>query len=191
MELRRYFDILWRRKWIVLLTLVVTMAAVVIGTNQVTPIYQASTTLRIAASAGGNLNYSEYVYAAQLMNTYVEIVTSGPVLNELGTKLSLKELPVITAVVIPNTELVMITVESSNPKTAAKAANTLAEILISESKDLYTGGGKTSQEVLGEELIKAQVALDQTRDAYARLIIHTPAATGEIETTKQLLQLNQ
>ncbi|MBL0344096.1 GNVR domain-containing protein [Candidatus Villigracilis affinis] len=172
-------------------TLVVTMAAVVIGTNQVTPIYQASTTLRIAASAGGNLNYSEYVYAAQLMNTYVEIVTSGPVLNELGTKLSLKELPVITAVVIPNTELVMITVESSNPKTAAKAANTLAEILISESKDLYTGGGKTSQEVLGEELIKAQVALDQTRDAYARLIIQTPAATGEIETTKQLLQLNQ
>lgn len=191
MELRRYFDILWRRKWIVLLTLVVTMAAVVIGTNQITPIYQASTTLRIAASAGGNLNYSEYVYAAQLMNTYVEIVTSGPVLNELGTKLSLKELPVITAVVIPNTELVMITVESSNPKTAAKAANTLAEILISESKDLYTGGGKTSQEVLGEELIKAQVALDQTRDAYARLIIQTPAATGEIETTKQLLQLNQ
>ncbi|MBK7318705.1 GNVR domain-containing protein [Candidatus Villigracilis affinis] len=63
--------------------------------------------------------------------------------------------------------------------------------MISESKDLYTGGGKTSQEVLGEELIKAQVALDQTRDAYARLIIQTPAATGEIETTKQLLQLNQ
>ncbi|MBK7318704.1 Wzz/FepE/Etk N-terminal domain-containing protein [Candidatus Villigracilis affinis] len=120
MELRRYFDILWRRKWIVLLTLVVTMAAVVIGTNQVTPIYQASTTLRIAASAGGNLNYSEYVYAAQLMNTYVEIVTSGPVLNELGTKLSLKELPVITAVVIPNTELVMITVKLE-PKNSGKS----------------------------------------------------------------------
>jgi capsular exopolysaccharide synthesis family protein len=191
MELKQYMDILWRRKWMILFTVIAIMAAVGVYTRKQTPMYRSSTVIRIAASNSGGLSYSDYVYATQLMNTYVEIATSRPILDELKEQLDLNYLPAITAEVIPNTELVKITAESANPALAANAANALTDILISESRELYSGGGKSSQEILGEQLVKAQTELDQTRDAYARLIIKTPAPTGEIETTRQLLQLNQ
>lgn len=191
MQLKQYLDILWRRKWILFFAILVTMGIVGVYTQTQTPMYRSSTIVRIAASTSGGLSYSDYVYATQLMNTYVEIATSRPILEELKGKLEVNYLPVITAEVIPSTELVRITAESANPTLAANAANILAEILISESRELYSGGGKSSQDILGEQLLKAQVELDKTRDAYTRLIIQTPAPTGEIETTRQLLQLNQ
>ena len=191
MELRNYFSILFRRKWIIILTVVITMTVVVIGTQLQTPVYQASTTLRIAASAGGPQNSAVYTYNEQLMNTYVEIATSRPVLEELAKRLQVSQPPIVKAEIIPNTELIKISVDDTNPKMAAAAANTLADILMAQSNQLYTGGGKTSQEVLGEQLAIAQADLDQTRKDYGKLIIQTPAAPGQISATGQLLQLKQ
>ena len=55
MELQSYFEILWRRKWIVVLvTLLMTAAAV--GFNYITtPTYSSATTLRVATT-GGNID---------------------------------------------------------------------------------------------------------------------------------------
>jgi polysaccharide biosynthesis transport protein len=188
MELKDYFEILWRRKWIIICTFLVTVAAVVIGTRIMTPIYQASTTLRIAASAVGPQNSSIYTYNDQLMNTYVDITVSRPVLDELMTYLGAGQPKNIQAERLPNTELMKITVESTDPKLTATAANTLADILIEQSNQLYTGGGKTSQDVLGEQLAKAQADLDQTRQMFGTLMIQTPAAPGQIEVVRGLIQ---
>lgn len=57
MDLKQYFDILWRRRWVIVFTAAATMVAVVANTRAQTPMYRASATLRIAASAGGTLNY--------------------------------------------------------------------------------------------------------------------------------------
>ena len=70
------------------LTLITTMVVVVIGTIRTTPVYQASATLRIAASSTGSVNYSDYMYADRLMNTYVNIATSRPVTDELMKQLN-------------------------------------------------------------------------------------------------------
>lgn len=191
MDLKLYLGVLWRRKLVLFFTILATTSMVVVNTRMQTPMYRASAILRVASSAGGSLNYSDYVYVTQLMNTYVQIATSRPILDELSAQMDLKELPAITAEIIPNTELVKITVESSNPAIVAKTANVLAEILITDSKEMYSGGGKTSQEILGEQLIKAQAEFDQAREEYAKLIIQTPPATGQIETARQLVQLNQ
>ena len=79
MELKRYINIIWRRRWVIILTIVVTMIVVIIGTSLQTPIYQASTTLRIATSAISQTGY-DYTYSDRLLNTYIDISTSGPVL---------------------------------------------------------------------------------------------------------------
>jgi capsular exopolysaccharide synthesis family protein len=170
------------------------MIAVAISTRMQTPTYYTSSVIRIAVSANGTLSYSDYVQATQLMNTYVEIATSKPILDKLKAQTDLKYLPSIKVTVIPNTELVQISAEGVSPEQITNVANSLAEILISESNELYLGGDKTSQEILEEKLAVSQTDLDLTRASYAKLIIQTPAASAEkVEITRQIFQqkLNQ
>ncbi|NLF11112.1 MAG: lipopolysaccharide biosynthesis protein, partial [Anaerolineaceae bacterium] len=47
MELRAYWDILWRRKWVIVVTFLTTLAATISGTLEITPIYQASAVIRV------------------------------------------------------------------------------------------------------------------------------------------------
>jgi uncharacterized protein involved in exopolysaccharide biosynthesis len=42
MELKDYIGILWRRKWVILLTLVVTVVVVSVGTHLTAPVYQTT-----------------------------------------------------------------------------------------------------------------------------------------------------
>ena len=190
MELSKYVDIFWRRKFTIILTLIATVATAVIVTKRMEPAYQTSTILRIAVSAAGTLSSSDYMYADRLMNTYVQIATSQPVLEEVVKQLGLTELPPINAEVVTNTELIKITVEDVNPNRASLVANTLAEILVSQEYQLYTGAGKKSSEVLGEQLAESKADLDESLQEYQRLLIQTPVPEN-IEVAKQLFQLNQ
>jgi polysaccharide biosynthesis transport protein len=191
MELKHYINIIWRRKWIVILTVIVTMGMVILGTHLQTPIYQASTTLRIATSAGSQLSYQDYMYADRLMNTYSEISTSGPVMAELVKRLNLSKPPTITTELLPNTELIRITVQDPDSKLAATAANTLADILITQTYQLYTGGGITSTEALGKQLAFAKDELEQAEQDYQQLLIQTPAAPEVITASQRELDLRQ
>lgn len=191
MELKDYFNVILRRKWTILLTVIITMIAVVIGTQLQTPIYKASTTLRVAVSAGGPQNSAVYTYNEQLMNTYAEIATSRPVMEELTTRLQISEPPLIKAEVLPNTELIVITAEDTDPKLAMTVSNTLADILIVQSSQLYMGGARTSQEILEAQLAQAQLDVEKTRQDYKKLVAQTPAAPNEVEIAGQLFLLKQ
>jgi capsular polysaccharide biosynthesis protein len=147
-----------------------TVTVVVIGTLMATPTYVASTTLRVATAAGGSVDYADYIYAERLMNTYAKIATSGPVLEELVQKLSLNEPPPIEVEMLANTGLMQITVEDRNPILAREAANALAEILVAQSRELYSGGRKTAQEILSEQLVQIEDELDQVRREYESLV---------------------
>ena len=190
MELSTYINIIWRRKLIVLATAVGTIAVAAIGTHRMAPLYETSTILRVAVSAGGSLNSLDFMYTDRLMNTYVQIATSQPVVGELARRLHLAELPALKAEIIPNTELIKITVEDVNPNRAAQVANTLADILIAQEYQLYTGAGKTSSEVLGEQLTQSKADLDESLQEYQRLLIQTPVPEN-LEVAKQSFQFNQ
>jgi capsular exopolysaccharide synthesis family protein len=68
------------------------------------------------------------------MNTYVGIASSTPILEELRGRLELgpDEPSSIEVKAIPDTELLRITVEDSDPILAQNAANAMAEILLEE-----------------------------------------------------------
>lgn len=192
MDIKDYVDILWRRKWIVLLTTVAALAVAVVGTGFVKPAYQASTTLRVAASASGPLGATAVSVSNQLINTTAQIAASRPMLDQVVTQLNLKELPVITSAVIPQTELIKITVQHSNPQVAAKVANTLAGMLIAQSNELYTGGTVSSQEVLAQQLAQYKADLDQSQQAYNALLALTPAAPADkVTAALDTLQLKE
>jgi capsular exopolysaccharide synthesis family protein len=191
MELRDYLAILWGRKWVIIITAVATLMVVTIGTFLAVPLYEATITLRVATAVGGTVNYTDYQYADRLMNTYTEIVTSGPILDDLAKDFGRTKAPKVSAEIVPNTELMLITVEDSDPELAAAEANALARILIDRSRELYTGSGKNLQEILSEQLSQIEAELSQARQEYETLISQSPGDSERIEAASRSIELKQ
>jgi non-specific protein-tyrosine kinase len=195
MELKTYGAIVWRRKWVIALTAAVTVAMVAVGTLMLTPQYEASTTLRIVPIADtlGNerLGWSDLQYGDRLMKTYSEIVTSNPLQAELAQRLNLERPPQVEVEIPANTELMRIVVEHPRPPVAAAAANTLAEILITRVNDSYTEGGKTALEILGEQLARLEMELNQARQAYENQVAQSSQDSEQIETARRAIAVKQ
>ena len=191
MDLKDYLVILRRNIWVILSTVVVTVAVVTIVTFKITPIYTASTTLRVATAASGVVSYTDYMYADRLLNTYTKLATSRPILNELAKNLKLQIPPQVTVVTIPNTELIKVSVESSDPQVAQNAANSMGEILIAQANQLYAGQGKSTQDILGEQLTQAEKDLTQARQEHDIYVSQHPKDIEQIAAMDALVQLKQ
>jgi polysaccharide biosynthesis transport protein len=105
--------------------------------------------------------------------------------------LNLAAIPVVRVEIIPNTELINVTVENSDPSTAQAAANTLANILIEQSKSLYSGGGRDPKLILADQLTQLEQELNQEREAYDQLVRSSPSNTEAIAASLQSIQLKQ
>jgi capsular exopolysaccharide synthesis family protein len=191
MDLKIYLAILWGNRWVILATTAVTVAVVIGSLFLTTPIYSASTTIRVAAASSGSVSYTDYMYTDRLMNTYTKLATSRPVLDELANKLQLPSNPQVKVEVIPSTELIRISVEDPNPAIAQSAANTLAEILSEQSKELYSGGGKSQQQILSEQLVQIEAELKEARQGYESLITQSPDDTDLLAATNEAIQLKE
>jgi non-specific protein-tyrosine kinase len=172
MELRSYLAILWRRKWLVVVTTMVTVSIVAIGTYWLTPTYMASTTLRIPTARRGSVDWLDYdvYYAERLLNTYAEIATSRSVLDELVQTLELGRPPEIEAEALANTELLRITVKDPQPAIAKVAADVVADILIRRSRELEANDTASVKVIIGERLEQLEEELDQARAEYDSLV---------------------
>jgi len=191
MELRNYMTILWRRKWVIAITVAVTMTVVVIGTLLMTPTYTSFITLRVSTAYSEDLNYNYYMFAERLLNTSRIIATSSPILGELAGRLALDEPPKVEVEIIPNTELMQIMVEGHSPVLAAHAANTLSEILITQNENLYTGRGRSPQEILAEQLDQIEVELTQARGEYDSLVEQDPGDSERIASAGRSMALKE
>jgi succinoglycan biosynthesis transport protein ExoP len=191
MDLQGYIRIVWRKRWVIILTILISLIVIGIGTFLTTPVYSASSVLRIATASGGSISYTDYIYTDRLVNTYVKIATSRPVLDELVARLNLADIPTVRVEIIANTELINVTVENSNPNTAQAAANTLANILIEQSKSLYSGGGRDPKLILADQLTQLEQELNQEREAYDQLVRSSPSNTEAIAASLQSIQLKQ
>ncbi|HZK66498.1 MAG TPA: Wzz/FepE/Etk N-terminal domain-containing protein, partial [Chloroflexota bacterium] len=148
MELRGYLDVLERRKWIVLATTVVAVALVFFGTMNRTPGYSSSAMIRISEAGGSPVGYNEFNYSDRLISTYVQLMQGrsflGDVISQLGLSLTPEELKGMVKVEqIANTELIRVTVNSTNASQSADIANTMATLLAAQ----YQQGGQVTSVV--------------------------------------------
>lgn len=188
MELKAVLSMFWRRLWLIAVTAAAALAVAVAGTLYATPIYGASATLRVAVSVGGT---SSWLDAYRLINTYTRMATSRPVLDGLVTKLGLSEPPSIVVQAIADTELIKITVEDPSPSVARDAANTLAEMLVAKSQEMYSGGAKSASSILGEQMAQVENELRQAQEEYGRLLAATPQDPSAIDALKQSIDMKQ
>lgn len=182
MDLQHYFSVIWRRKWIIFLVLATALVITWIGQRNTEPVYRATATIRVAISMGMTQNSQLYTYNSQLLNTFVTLSTSRPVMKELAERLHVQRLPALQVAVVPNTELIRITSSSSDPALAASTSNALAQILIEQNVELLAGGGVTSSEILSKQVETARLELNKVRAQYQLLLLQTPIPPGSPPT---------
>jgi len=189
MDLKYYLSILWGNKWMIVTITLITVAVAFIGVLIIRPTYSATATLRVATASIGSISYYDYVSADRLMNTYTEIATSRPILEELARRINVETFPDVEITPISYTELIKITVDDHDPYIARNGANALAEILVEQSQELYSGGEKSTAEILGEQLLLAEEELNQAREEYESLLAASPEDTDNVEKANMVVDL--
>lgn len=140
MELKHYLAILWRRKWIIILTAALALVAATAGTRMITPSYEASVKVRMDP-AGEVLDVGGVNYIEQLLKTYIQLVTSDSYRARAGQHLGIP-IPAsahVNAELVPDTTVLQIMVEDENAGITANLANALATVLIEETNASRNG----------------------------------------------------
>lgn len=194
MELSSYLSVLQRRKWLVILAVILATAAAAAITFLSKPQYVAGTTVRVLTIGGGTITSArpDITYTERLLNTYARILTSTTTRQTLRKDLNLDTLPVISVQLIPGTELIRIVTEAGDPDEAASVANAAANLLISQNREFYSGGtGTTLEEILGKQVVEAEEELNRARAEYDRLLAEAPENTAAISAASQSLDVRE
>ncbi|MBK8986049.1 MAG: polysaccharide biosynthesis tyrosine autokinase [Chloroflexi bacterium] len=141
MVIKDYFLLVWRWAWLIILGVVVAGAAAFIVNRNTTPVYRASSRLLIDQPPGSNAgnDYSKVLFEQRLAQTYVEILTTTPILEktieQLGLPFTAGQLRGKITVSAPqDTQIIAISVEDTDRERTAAIANTLGQVFIAENQ---------------------------------------------------------
>ncbi len=132
-ELRWIFAVIRRRWWVILGCTVLTTTAAIAIIWFSTPIYKATATLLIQPAQDSRSSEVNLLVAGErLALTYSQMLKSLPVMQRViaqeGLQMSPNQLAgKISAVPVPDTQLMRLTVEDTSPEQAAFFANTVAQ----------------------------------------------------------------
>jgi capsular exopolysaccharide synthesis family protein len=134
MELEKYLSPLLKWWWLIVIATVVATVSSFLATTQQTPVYKSRTTLMVGSSIS-NLNPSSGdVYLSQyLSGVYADFANREPIQKATKEALGIDWLPVYTSRVIPNSQIIEITVTADNPEISQVVAEELAHQLILQS----------------------------------------------------------
>lgn len=172
-ELRQYIALL--RQWLWLLVLATALAGIAayVASQQMTPVYQASTTVLVnEAGTDQTENYQLNIRGDRLPRTYAEMMTNTPVLEQVREQL---DLPMdvgdleraITVQPVRDTQLIEITTEDTDPHRAANIANTLVEVFAQRNESLQTQRFATYRGSLETRIDQVEQQIEETRSALA------------------------
>ncbi len=141
MELKRYLGVLRRWIWLIILGAIVAGGVVYFISSNMTPVYAAQSRYLIDEAPGSsNSNeYSKILTEQKLAQTYVEIATARPILEEtivqLDLPISVTDLRRKVSVNAPiDTQILVISTEDTDPVRAADIANTVGEVFITQNQ---------------------------------------------------------
>ncbi len=192
MELRQYIAIIRRRKWLIIGATILGVLVAAGLSYLATPMYRSSTTLRVA-TVGSNIagGRTDITYTDRLMNTYSRIVTGGSAAGQIRQDLSLTERPQISVELIPNTELMRISAEASDPAVAQRVANDAAQILIDRSRELYAGDNQTTIDILARQLEQTEGELADLRAQYEVMLLDADSDAAKLNAASQNIALKE
>ena len=157
-ELKDIFATLWRAKWLIVFLALFAASSAYLISNQITPVYRASTTLLIDQAPALQASDNSSISASQrLARTYAELLTKRPVIDEtlarVGIDTSLESTGSSVQVrLLEDTQLIELSVQSSDPVLAADLANNIVEVFTEQNEALQAGRFAASKASLSSQL---------------------------------------
>jgi capsular polysaccharide biosynthesis protein len=145
MELRRYLLLLRQRLVLVILTVVAGLAGGYLVTSNA-PIYRAQTSIYVGSRQPSGQSSTDIIQLDRIIATYAAMVKSSPVAQGAiqashAPRTTGQVAGETTAVVIPNTNLISITVTDNDPSVAQSLANGVAASFIAQVQNLAATSG--------------------------------------------------
>lgn len=151
-DFRKIFLMLKKRAILIILgALITAVLAGCITEFFITPVYTASCTLYVYSntdrvSTDSSINSSELTASQQLVNTYIVVLESDSVLEEVSDTLDLELTAtqlrsMISCSQVNETEIFKVTVSSTSPALAADIANAIADIAPAAIVEMIKVGG--------------------------------------------------
>lgn len=166
MELTRYFRIVRHRLWMIVLCAVVASMAAGIVSYALPPVYEAKLSLLVRPSQP--LGSTDPTVAAltsdQISRTYASLMTKGPLLESVSSRLGLTIRPEdlakeITVTAEPNTTILDVSVKDTNPALARDLANQLVADLIAQIKQIEQQETQLPNSRSGDNLVVVSPAV--------------------------------
>ena len=148
MELRQYLQIVRKWLWLIILGTLLAGGVAYGVSSQATPVYGATTTLLIRTSSDGRDTHGTMLVNQYLAATYRELLTKRPIIEAAGLNLDLAPSAIdelVTRVrvwVVPNTSLVRLAVEHSDPRLAMELANEIVSVFVQAQRESGRGDSK-------------------------------------------------
>ncbi|MCD6356866.1 MAG: polysaccharide biosynthesis tyrosine autokinase [Anaerolineaceae bacterium] len=173
MELKTYLQIINRRKKIIIGIFGILMVLIITVGQTLPRKYSATTNIRVIPPKIGGTNYVGFdlYYASRLMNTYVSLIFSNSVENELMKRLNISELPDIKADVIADSELIRISVLHTDPELSAEITNTIADILVARNNEAAIDTSGVAEILYNDRIEVITAELENVRTEYENLAV--------------------
>jgi len=183
-----YANLLWRWSWLLLSWTIIAAGSAYYFSYRQVPVYESSTLVMInAAPSTASANYGSVVTSQQLVETYAQIMTTQPVLDEVIQQLGLAELLLESIQVEPsqNTQLLTVIVQDTDPLRAAAIANTLVAVFIAQVQQDQTARYADSKLNLEDQMAAVQQQIQATTASLTAL-----ADTPENQVRRSNLQIS-
>lgn len=177
-DLRRYLALLWHWAWLLVLATILAGTAAYIVSKQMTPIFQASTTILVnEAPATKTADYTSILTSERLTQTYSQLLTKQPILEGVIKRLGMNmEVGVLKGMIqvqpVRDTQLIEVRVQDTNPDRAARIANAIFQEFANQNQALQAtryGASKQSLETqldqMDQQIQKATVNLATLGDS--------------------------
>lgn len=191
-ELRQWFGVVWRRRWIVLGTTAAVVAIALAIESQQAATYEASTTVRLVARAALSdqpVRNDDIVYLDRLENTYVELLTGTALRNQVRDTLGLTSRPKLRGEPRANTELLDIVAEAPTPALAMQTADAAADALIEQVRALNESDAAVSDQLFAERIAELEAEIGAERARLRELV--GPANAVERATLQESIRSKQ
>ena len=195
MDLRRQIAVVRHWAWLIAASILLAGGTAFLVSSQLPKVYEGQTTLIVGqALTAVNPDYNQLLVSQNLSQTYTQVATTRPLLQQVIDEL---HLPVTTTDLAgrvkvdaaTNSTLITITAQDANPARAAAIANDLAQALIGASPAIQGRQANVEQSIDGD-LQATQQQIDQAQSELQRLSglpTRTAAQDQELQTLQAQL----
>jgi capsular polysaccharide biosynthesis protein len=166
MEIKALISLMWRNLLYLILGLALGAILGLIVAKIHTPVYEATTKILISRTRQQSNADMLPLSDEQLVAINLQLAKSQSVLDEITQQVGAKaDADSIQVSSIPNTLIVQIKVQDTDPARAAQIANTLVQILIQRNEDLLSGRYAAFEQAIDAQIaqVQAQIVSLQTQ----------------------------